>query len=161
MELTWHIREATPEDSDSLKKCMESAYTTYLARMGGARLPPMDADYSSEIKNYPTWVVESEGNILGGLIMVFENDHASVANIAIDPKFQGQGIGGELIRFAESKARENNSSELRLTTHVLLEENIRLYRHLGWEETSRDESRVFMKKKYESAEKNFKESPNK
>ena len=146
MEITRHIREATPEDSDSLKNWMESAYATYQARMGGVRLPPIDVDYSSEIKNYPTWVVESEGSILGGLIMVFENDNASIANIAVNPKFQGQGIGGELFEFAESKARENNFSELRLTTHVLLEENLRLYRHLGWEETGRDGTRVFMKK---------------
>jgi ribosomal protein S18 acetylase RimI-like enzyme len=146
MELTRHIREATPEDSDGLRKCMESAYAMYRARMGGVRLPPMDVDYSAEIKQYPTWVVVSEGCIIGGLIMVFENDHASIANIAVNPKFQGQGIGGELFRFAESKGRENNCPELRLTTHVLLEENIRLYRHLGWKEMSRDESKVFMKK---------------
>ena len=146
MELERIIREATPEDSDSLKNCMESAYAAYQERMSGVRLPPMDVDYLSEIKNYPTWVVESEGGILGGLIMVFENDQATIANIAVDPKFQGQGIGGELMRFAESKARENHFSELRLATHVLLDENISLYRHLGWEETGRYETRVFMKK---------------
>jgi ribosomal protein S18 acetylase RimI-like enzyme len=146
MELAWNIRNATSEDSGSLKICMESAYATYLERMSGVRLPPMDVDYLSEIKNYPTWVVESEGSILGGLIMVFENDQASIANIAVNPKFQGQGIGGELMRFAESKARENNFSELRLATHVLLDENISLYRHLGWEVTGRDDNRVFMKK---------------
>jgi len=126
---------------------MESAYTAYQERMGGERLPPMDADYLSEIKNYPTWVIESEGSILGGLIMVFENDHASIANIAVDPNFQGQGIGGALMKFAESKANENSFSELHLATHVLLIENISLYQHLGWEETGRDETRVFMKKK--------------
>ena len=147
MEVAWHIREATPEDSTGLKNCMESAYATYQERMDGVRLPPMDVDYLSEIKNYPTWVVESERSILGGLIMVFENNHASIANIAVDPKFQGQGIGGGLMKFAESKARENNFSELHLATHILLDENISLYRHLGWEETGRDESRVFMKKK--------------
>jgi ribosomal protein S18 acetylase RimI-like enzyme len=146
MEPTRYIREATPEDSDSLKKCMESAYSTYQDRMGGVRLPPMDVDYSSEIKNFPTWVVESEGGILGGLIMIFEKDRAAIANIAVNPKFQGQGIGGELMRFAESKARESGFSELRLATHVLLDENISLYRHLGWEETGRDKTRVFMKR---------------
>lgn len=125
---------------------MESAYTTYQERMGGVRLPPMEADYLSEIKNYPTWVIESEGSILGGLIMVFENDQASIANIAVDPRFQGQGIGGALMKFAESKANENSFSELHLATHVLLIENISLYQHLGWEETGRDETRVFMKK---------------
>lgn len=147
MELARHIREAKPEDSESLKNCMESAYTGYQERLGGVRLPPMDVDYLSEIKNYPVWVVESGGRILGGLIMVFENDQASIANIAVNPKFQGQGIGGELIGFAEAKAREKNFSELRLATHVLLEENISLYRYLGWEETGRDETRVFMMKK--------------
>ena len=146
MKLTQQIREATPEDADSLKNCMNSAYAPYQERMDGVRLPPMDVDYSSEIKNYPTWVVESEGNILGGLIMSFSNNHAFIANIAVNPKFQGYGIGGELIKFAELQARENNCSELRLTTHVLLEENISLYRHLGWKETSRDESRIFMMK---------------
>lgn len=146
MKLTQHIREATPEDSESLKICMESAYTPYQERMGGVRLPPMDVDYSSEIINYPTWVVESEEGILGGLIMVFEDDQASIANIAVDPMFQGQGIGGDLMDFAESRARENNFSELQLATHVSLEENISMYRHLGWEETGRDEARVFMRK---------------
>ena len=125
---------------------MESAYSIYQERMGGTRLPPMDVNYLSEIKNYPTWVVESEGRILGGLIMVFENDQASIANVAVSPNSQGQGIGGELIRFAESKAREKGYSELQLATHVLLDENIALYRHLGWEETGRDETRVFMTK---------------
>jgi GNAT superfamily N-acetyltransferase len=114
--------------------------------MGGARLPPMDVDYLAEIKNYPTWVVESDRSILGGLIMMFENDQASIANIAVDLKFQGQGIGGALMRFAESKAKVNNFSELHLATHALLNENISLYRHLGWEETGRDETRIFMKK---------------
>jgi len=147
MKATWHIREATPEDADSLKNCMQSAYSTYQERMGGVRLPPMDADYLSEIKNYPTWVVESERSILGGLVMVFENDQASIANIAVAPNFQGQGVGGGLMKFAESKARENGFSELRLATHLLLNENISLYRHLGWEVTDRDETRVFMKKK--------------
>jgi len=146
MEPTRKIREATLEDSESLKNCMGSAYSNYQERMGGIRLPPMDVDYLSEIKNYPTWVVESEERILGGLIMVFDNDQASIANIAVNPNFQGQGIGGELMRFAESKAREKGYSELQLATHVLINENISLYRHLGWEETGRDETRVFMAK---------------
>lgn len=146
MDVMLQIREATPEDSDGLKSCMESAYATYQNRMGGERLPPMDVDYSLEIQNYPTWVVESNGNILGGLIMTFVNNEASIANIAVDPKSQGQGIGSILMNVAESKARENGFSELYLATHVLLSEIISLYRHLGWKEIGREESKVFMKK---------------
>ena len=115
--------------------------------VGGVILPPMDVDYLSEINNYPTWVVESDGSVLGGLILIFENDQVSIANIAVDPRFQGQGIGGALMRFAELKAKENSFSELHLATHVLLTENISLYQHLGWKETGRDESRIFMTKR--------------
>jgi len=50
------------------------------------------------------------------------------------------------MRFAESTVRQRGFSEIRLATHVLLEENLSLYRHLGWQETARDEQRVFMKK---------------
>lgn len=146
MSLAWQIRAATLEDADGLAYCMESAYEPYQDRMGAVRLPPMDVDYSSEIENYPTWVVESEAGILGGLIMTFEAGNASIANIAVNPRFQGQGIGGGLMKFAETKAREKNFSELHLTTHVLLNENLTLYRHLGWEEIDRDNTRVFMKK---------------
>ena len=146
MKPEWHIREAILGDANNLKVCMESAYAVYQKRMGGVRLPPMDVDYLSEIKNYPAWVVEPEKNMLGGLIMAFGNNGASIANIAINPKFQGLGIGSELMKFAELKARENNFSVLHLATHILLEENISLYQYLGWEETSRDEVRVFMKK---------------
>ena len=78
--------------------------------------------------------------------MSLEDGRASIANIAIDPKYQGQGIGGALMKFAESKARENNYSEICLTTHVLLRENISLYQHLGWQEIERNEDKVYMKK---------------
>lgn len=140
------IRTALPDDSARLKVCMESTYITYQQRLDGIRLPPMDADYSSEIENYPTWVVESDGDILGGLIMEFDEERALIANIAVDPRFQGQGIGGELMKFAEAKAREKNYTELQLATHVLLHENISLYRHLGWREIAREDNRVMMRK---------------
>ena len=146
MDLSWQIREAVPQDAIDLKKCMLSAYIAYQDRSGGVRLPPIDADYLSEIKNYPTWIVETPTGVVGGLIMMFENNQASIANIAIDPAYQGRGIGGALMKFAESRAIEKGYSELHLATHVLLNENISLYLYLGWDETDRDETRVLMKK---------------
>jgi GNAT superfamily N-acetyltransferase len=146
MESNWYIRLAILEDSVGLKRCMELAYAGYQKRMGGVPLPPMNVDYVSEIRNYPVWVVEFENRVVGGLIMVFENSRATIANIAVDPGFQGQGVGGKLMQFAELKARENNFTELHLATHVLLEENVSLYQHLGWKEISSDETRIFMKK---------------
>jgi GNAT superfamily N-acetyltransferase len=141
------IRKANIGDAIHLKACMVLAYAAYQERMGGARLPPMDVDYSSEIENYPCWVVESAGEILGGLIMTFAADRAQIANIAVAPQVQGQGIGGKLLKFAESEAGKRGFFELHLATHALLSENISLYRHLGWEQSGKESNRVSMQKK--------------
>jgi GNAT superfamily N-acetyltransferase len=126
---------------------MKSAYAAYQDRLGGVRLPPMDVDYTAEIENYPCWVVESAGEILGGLIMVFAADRARIANIALAPKAQGQGIGGKLMKLAEAEAGQRGFAELHLTTHAMLNENISLYQYLGWEETGRKANKVYMQKK--------------
>lgn len=147
MKDQWSIRKAIPEDANGLQKCMELAYSSYQERMNGKRLPPMDIDYSLEIRDFPTWVAEQNGEIVGGLIMMFENDHASLANISVHPKFQGEGIGSALMAFAETIAKEQNYSTLRLATHILLTENLSLYLHLGWKETNRDNTRVYMEKR--------------
>lgn len=146
MKAQWHIRPAVAEDSLDLQRCMQSAYASYQDRMGGKRLPPMELDYAIEIRDFPTWVAEHDGNISGGLIMMFARDHASIANIAVDPAMQGQGLGGTLMELAENIARGRGYSELKLATHVLLTENISLYRHLGWIEIDRDDVRVYMSK---------------
>lgn len=123
---------------------MVSAYRPYQERMAGESLPPMELDYAEEIKNYPTWVLESAGRIVGGITMMFESNYASIANVAVDPACQGQGFGSRLLRFGETQARQNHYTEIRLATHILLGENISLYQHLGWSECGRDEMRVYM-----------------
>lgn len=146
MKQHWNIRKALPEDSGELRQCMESAYSPYQGRMGGVRLPPMDVDYSIEIASFPCWVAEFNGEVVGGLIMTFEDDYASIANIAVHPEFQGHGLGGGLMKYAEAKAKEKSYSGLRLATHVLLTENLSLYLHLGWTEFNRDDARVYLEK---------------
>ena len=138
------IRPAKIEDADSLGMCMQAAYSPYLLRLGVQSLPPMEADYRDEIDSYPCWVVEADGRIVGGLIMTLDTERAGIANIAVDPQYQGRGIGGELMRFAESRARQAGYREIHLATHALLSENISLYRHFGFHQCGRSGERVFM-----------------
>jgi GNAT superfamily N-acetyltransferase len=90
--------------------------------------------------------LEYQGRIVGGLIMVFQESFATIANIAVHPEFQAQGLGGGLMKYAETIAKEKNYTQLRLATHVLLHENITLYLHLGWQEIGRNAHKVMMKK---------------
>ncbi|MFY0676032.1 MAG: GNAT family N-acetyltransferase [Neptuniibacter sp.] len=143
------IRKAIANDSQGLQECMKQAYSVYLDRMKGKSLPPIEVDYAQEIKQYPVWVVEVDDHIAGGIILSFESEYLSVANLSVHPDFQGQGFGSSLLDFARKKAIEQGYKEMRLATHVLLTENISLYKHLGWREYDRDDMRVYMKKTVE------------
>lgn len=61
-----------------------------------------------------------------------------VLHVAENQQGQGQGIGGRLMKFAESEAGKRGFTELHLAIHALLSENISLYRHPGWEESGKD-----------------------
>ena len=78
-------------------------------------------------------------------------DHLLLDNIAIRPDRQGQGLGRQLIAFAEDEARRLGYPELRLYTHEKMTENITLYGRLGFVETGRGQEagydRVFMTKR--------------
>jgi hypothetical protein len=60
----------------------------------------MDLDYAAEVDNFPTWVIEANRKIVGGLTMIFADDRASdqsppLAPSALDkadhPFFSGSG----------------------------------------------------------------------
>ena len=142
----WTLRKANISDAKALSECMQAAYAIYSSRLTGEALPPMTADYSEEIRDYPVWIAESDGTLVGGLILMPEESYLTIANVAVHPQFQGNGLGRGLLTVAEDEAQKLGYSELRLATHVLLTENISLYSHLGWSEIDRDESRIYMKK---------------
>ena len=68
-----------------------------------------------------------------------EDDCMTIANVAVHPEFQGQGLGRGLLELGEAEAKRLGYSELCLATHLLLAENLSLYTHLGWSETGRDQ----------------------
>ncbi len=142
----WSIRKARLTDAAELTQCMIDSYSPYMERLGGRKLPPMEVNYGEEISKYPVWVAVAEGAIVGGLIMSFEDHYASLANICVHPDFQGHGLGRGILDFAELIAKQEGYVEMRLATHILLTENVSLYKYFGWSEVSSDEVRVYMRK---------------
>lgn len=71
-----------------------------------------------------------------GVVALFRIDdsHFELARLAVDPKFQGQGIGRALTRAALARASALGAEELRLLSNTKLEPAIALYRSLGFEE---------------------------
>lgn len=149
-DMRLRIRLAEAGDLNGVQAIVQHAYGTYLSRMAGQRPGPMDADYAAQMDAGELYVADTDNGIAGLLIIREYADHLLLDNVAVDPAFQGRGVGRALIAFAEDRAREAGFTEIRLYTHAKMIENQKLYAALGYRETGRHEQdgfdRVFMVK---------------
>jgi len=143
------IRPAIAGDAQSIAAIVDAAYAIYVPRLGRKPGPMLD-DHAGRIADGQTFVLEQEGGIAGVLVLEAQPDALLLDNIAVLPTFQGQGLGRILIAYAEQQARRAGYAVLRLYTHVLMTENIRLYSRIGFRETHRVSEkgfeRVYMEK---------------
>jgi GNAT superfamily N-acetyltransferase len=139
------IRAAVADDAEALIRAIAAAYSVYASR--NLDLPPVSEGVADDIAVHSVWVAELNGSVVGGLSLVVGDDgHAHLANVAVRPDCAGQGIGRALIVRAEAQCRSRGVRELSLTTHVGLPENVRFYERLGWSETERTGTKVHMSK---------------
>ena len=131
------IRLANGEDVAAVGRLVRDAYGHYVARLGKEPGPMLD-DYARRIADGQVWVLEQAGALAGVLVL---EDAAGGAllldNLAIAPAAQGKGHGRRLVAHAEAEARRRGHSQIVLYTHVLMVENVAIYRRLGFEETHR------------------------
>ncbi len=143
------IRTAVPGDLPAIQEIVERAYSPYIERMGRPPGPMLD-DYARRIEQHEASVVEYEKGVGGLLVLIDQEDHLLLDNVAVHPDAQGHGLGRKLMDHAEAEAVRRGFGELRLYTHESMTENIALYGRLGWEETGRGQQagfeRVFMRK---------------
>jgi N-acetylglutamate synthase-like GNAT family acetyltransferase len=140
----WTLRRAEQSDAAGLATCIDAAYAPDAARLPD--LPDVSADIAEEIAQHQVWVAEIDGTIIGGLVIVPQPDFMLLANVAVHPRHAGAGLGRALLELAETESLDQGYRELRLTTHVGMPDNVRLYEHLGWREIQREGNKVAMKK---------------
>jgi GNAT superfamily N-acetyltransferase len=144
-----NIRKAEPSDLAALSAIVAAAYQRYVDRIGKPPGPMLD-DYAARINARTAWVAEIDGGVVGLLVLLPQEDHLLLDNVAVDPARHGQGIGRALMAFAEEEAIRQGYAELRLYTHEMMTENLAMYPALGWQETGRAEQngykRVFFRK---------------
>lgn len=144
------IRRATAAEAPTVTALVQRAYAPWIAAVG-RRPAPMDDDYAARCAAGQAFVRECDGAPAGMLVLEDAPDHLWLDTIAVDPAWQGRGIGRALLAFAEEEARRRNLPELRLLTHQAMLSNIALYARLGYVETDRRVedgfARVFMAKR--------------
>ncbi|MBV8593192.1 MAG: GNAT family N-acetyltransferase [Caulobacteraceae bacterium] len=147
------IRPADGSDRGEVERIVRDAYAKYIERIGKKPGPMLD-DYARLIADGAVWVAAEGARLLGVLVLLAESDHMLLDNVAVAPAAQGTGLGRKLISFAENEAARRGFGEIRLYTHQLMHENIKMYPRLGYEETGRGEqagyARVFYRKRLAS-----------
>ena len=107
------IRPAGAADLAAIARVVSAAYTKYIARIGKPPGPMLD-DYAGHIRAHAIWITEDGAGII---VLLPEDDHLLLDNIAVDPACHGRGVGRALMRFADAEAARRGYSELRLYTH--------------------------------------------
>lgn len=138
------IRKAVLQDAEALKLCIDRAYAPVKQRLKD--LPDVSGGLEAEITDNHVFVAEANGKTVACLVLSLSGNTVHLANVAVDPDAKGMGLGRHMMDFAEDFARRQGATEICLATHFKMPENVALYKHLGWHETSRAGSKVLMKK---------------
>lgn len=78
-----------------------------------------------------------DGRIIGCVFVLERTDDFYAGKLAVDPDFQGQGIGRRLMQAVENLARGRDKSAIELQTRIELTGNHAAFARLGFRETGR------------------------
>jgi len=143
------LRRAEPDDEVAVRACVVAAYSHYIARLGMAP-GPLREDYAALIAQGIVYVLVAADGLRGLVVTTPHEDSQFLANIAVDPRYQGRGLGRRLMGFVEERAHAEGRAAITLHTNEVMTENIALYGRLGFVETARRTEhgfrRVYMRK---------------
>jgi GNAT superfamily N-acetyltransferase len=130
-------RRATEADVTAITELVAAAYGPYAELIGRTPIP-MLTDYTQAVRTHELWVVEDGPQIVGLVELEARTDHLWIENVAVDPRWQGRGIGRGLLAHAEDEARRLGLAEMRLLTNERYVANIAMYTRYGYLETHRE-----------------------
>jgi ribosomal protein S18 acetylase RimI-like enzyme len=128
------VRQAKLSDAGTVQRISAEAYTAaYLAAIGAVPKPATE-DYRPRIERNEVWILESDGEPRGIVVLEARPEILQVYSVAVRPEHQGKGYATALLRFAEQHGLTTGALVVRLYTNQRMERNLALYRRCGFTE---------------------------
>ncbi len=131
----WEIVPATPGDAGELFTLQRACWVQEaLANDDLANIPALHEsleDVRGWMASWSTWVVRSEGRLVGAVRGRLEGSAWDIGRIMVAPDLQGRGLGRALLAHIEAVAAPEATSYL-LFTGARSADNIRMYRRAGY-----------------------------
>lgn len=125
------IKRAGPQDAEAVRRLVREAYAQWVPMLGREPMP-MKADYERAVREHEVDLLYANGLLVALIEVIVNSDHLFIENVAVAPEYQGQGLGRQLLSYAEQKARNEKFAKLCLLTNQAFESNIRLYESAGF-----------------------------
>jgi ribosomal protein S18 acetylase RimI-like enzyme len=137
-----HLRPITDEDRAPLYAIHRRAMYNYVAATWGWD-DDVQREFWTRTAHNNVHVIEIEGHLAGFLDVIHHVDHIDIANIELDPTFQGRGIGRTLLQQVIEDADARNL-DVRLQVLKVNSRANALYRRLGFELDSESDTHIRM-----------------
>jgi GNAT superfamily N-acetyltransferase len=127
------VQAAGPEAALEVHRLTQLAFAGYgwLSPPSGA-LAETEDDVRHDLQQHGGAVARVDGTAVGALRLRSEGRQLWVRRVAVDPARQGQGIGRELMAWAERLAASRGLAEVRLGVREQLPGNRAFYERLGY-----------------------------
>lgn len=130
------VRPARADDLAAVQRCVNDAFTPYIARIGQPP-GPMTIDHAAHIAAGNVWVALGGTGAVGVLVAYAAEDSLYIDTVAVSPTQQRTGAGRALLQFAEREARSRGFDAITLCTNLAMTENQVFYPRIGYVETER------------------------
>lgn len=126
------LRRAVLSDAAAIGELTREVYAKWVPVIGREPLP-MQVDYDKAVVEHWIDIAQIDGMLVGLIETIPQSDHLFVENLAVKEVVQGQGLATQLLRHAETLARNAGFREVQLATNQAFTSNLSFYASRGYE----------------------------